>query len=80
MIEIREQNKEENLVHGDAFPITLIIGETRRYLTLKAFEELKSKLNTFAIHDVSDSACPNCDGYGYTLDENGRRKEHCDKC
>lgn len=24
--------------------------------------------------------CSNCDGYGYTVDENGRRKEHCTKC
>lgn len=55
MIEIRKQNEGENLIHGDAFPITLIIGETRRYLTLKAFEELRSKLNTFAIHDVMQS-------------------------
>tara|TARA_R110002020_G_C15782420_1_gene729352 strand:- start:51 stop:263 length:213 start_codon:yes stop_codon:yes gene_type:complete len=32
------------------------------------------------LHIVSDSVCSNCDGYGYTLDENGKRKEHCDKC
>jgi len=24
--------------------------------------------------------CGNCDGYGYTVDENGRRKEHCNEC
>jgi hypothetical protein len=24
--------------------------------------------------------CGNCDGYGYTVDENGRRKEHCKEC
>ena len=33
------------------------------------------------MHSVSNSeACSKCDGYGYTIDENGRRKEHCDKC
>ena len=24
--------------------------------------------------------CGNCDGWGYTVDENGRRKEHCNEC
>ena len=24
--------------------------------------------------------CGNCDGWGYTVDENGRRKEHCKEC
>ena len=24
--------------------------------------------------------CGNCDGWGYTIDENGRRKEHCKEC
>ena len=24
--------------------------------------------------------CGDCDGYGYTVDENGRRKEHCNEC
>ena len=34
-----------------------------------------------SLHNVSNSVvCGNCDGYGYTVDENGRRKEHCKKC
>lgn len=49
MIEIRKQSEEENLVNGDNFPITLIIGDARKYLTLKAFIELKNKLNKFNI-------------------------------
>ena len=33
------------------------------------------------IPDVSKSVvCGNCDGWGYTVDENGRRKEHCKEC
>ena len=24
--------------------------------------------------------CGNCDGWGYTVDENGRRKDHCKQC
>jgi hypothetical protein len=24
--------------------------------------------------------CGNCDGWGYTVDENGRRKDHCKEC
>tara|TARA_R110002050_G_scaffold199227_1_gene334043 strand:+ start:131 stop:448 length:318 start_codon:yes stop_codon:yes gene_type:complete len=43
-------------------------------------EKLKNGSESFGLYDVSDSVCSNCDGYGYTLDENGRRKEHCDKC
>tara|TARA_R110000782_G_scaffold247035_1_gene333682 strand:- start:72 stop:305 length:234 start_codon:yes stop_codon:yes gene_type:complete len=27
-----------------------------------------------------DVVCGNCDGYGYTVDENGRRKDHCKEC
>lgn len=52
MIEVRKQSKDENLMHGDNFPITVCIGTTCKYLTKKAFEELKTKLNTFAIPDV----------------------------
>ena len=40
----------------------------------------QSKLKLLGIGGVSDSVCSNCDGYGYTVDEKGRRKEHCDKC
>jgi hypothetical protein len=31
-------------------------------------------------HSCGDVVCGNCDGYGYTVDENGRRKEHCKEC
>jgi hypothetical protein len=27
-----------------------------------------------------DVVCGNCDGYGYTVDENCRRKDHCKEC
>ena len=26
------------------------------------------------------TACGNCDGCGYTVDENGSRKDHCKEC
>ena len=33
------------------------------------------------LSSVSNSVvCGNCDGWGYTVDENGRRKEHCKEC
>jgi hypothetical protein len=33
------------------------------------------------LSSVSNSVvCSNCDGWGYTVDENGRRKEHCKEC
>ena len=47
MIKVRKQNEEENLIHGDNFPVTIIIGGTTKYLTKKAFNELKTKLNKF---------------------------------
>mgnify|MGYP003655750013 CR=1 FL=1 len=41
-------------------------------------ENYALKLN---LPDVSKSVvCGNCDGYGYTVDENCRRKEHCKEC
>lgn len=46
----------------------------------KTSEKVPVKFSSEVIHDVSDSICLNCDGWGYTVDENGRRKEHCDKC
>ena len=34
-----------------------------------------------ALFGVSKSVvCGNCDGWGYTVDENGRRKDHCKEC
>ena len=33
------------------------------------------------LHNVSKSStCENCDGWGYTVDENGRRDKHCNVC
>jgi len=36
------------------------------------------------IHDVvgrsEQLVCDECNGWGYTVDENGRRKAHCTKC
>ena len=33
------------------------------------------------LQGVSKSVvCGNCNGWGYTVDENGRRKEHCKEC
>lgn len=49
MIKVRKQNEEENLIHGDNFPVTVIIGDTKKYLTEKAFNDLKTELNKFAI-------------------------------
>lgn len=54
--------------------------EYTKWLESKLLEALKPVKNNGVLDDVSDSVCTNCDGYGYTIDENGRRKEHCDKC
>ena len=52
----------------------------REKINLETATKLLLNLHILNLHIVSDSVCSNCDGYGYTLDENGRRKEHCDKC
>tara|TARA_R110000764_G_scaffold59189_1_gene128041 strand:+ start:339 stop:608 length:270 start_codon:yes stop_codon:yes gene_type:complete len=42
---------------------------------------LKVAFEKLDIHDVSKPVvCGNCDGWGYTVDENGRRKQHCKEC
>jgi len=51
--------------------------EVFKAMTLQ-IKELKEQLN---FSGVSKSVvCGDCDGYGYTVDENGRRKEHCNEC
>jgi len=47
-----------------------------------SLQNIINKMNKqLTLTDVSKSVvCGNCDGWGYTVDENGRRKEHCDKC
>jgi hypothetical protein len=42
---------------------------------------LKAVNQALILHPVSKSStCENCDGWGYTVDENGRRDKHCDVC
>ena len=39
------------------------------------------ELEQLTIPIVSKSVvCGNCDGWGYTVDKNGRRKDHCKEC
>lgn len=51
-------------------------------IDFKNIHNLIDKLDeAFSLYDVSKSVvCGNCDGWGYTVDENGRRKEHCKEC
>jgi succinate dehydrogenase/fumarate reductase-like Fe-S protein len=45
---------------------------------LNCFNKLKEVINyTRCCREVF---CGYCNGYGYTVDENGRRKEHCKEC
>jgi hypothetical protein len=42
---------------------------------------LKAVNQALILSSVGNSVvCGNCDGWGYTVDENGRRKEHCKEC
>ena len=44
-------------------------------------EFVKGTRRILALFGVSKSVvCGNCDGWGYTVDENGRRKDHCKEC
>jgi hypothetical protein len=41
----------------------------------------RHKAEQLNLCDVGKSVvCGNCDGWGYTVDENGRRKDHCKEC
>jgi len=47
--------------------------------------KLLNKLNALEIAInytgcCGDVVCGNCDGYGYTVDEDGRRKDQCKEC
>lgn len=45
----------------------------------RIFEMLSEEGNLIIPH-VVDRSCSNCHGWGYTVDENGRRKGHCNEC
>ncbi len=50
-------------------------------ITVNEAKLLLDIVKNCSIPDVSKSVvCGNCDGYGYTVDENGRRKDHCKEC
>ena len=47
----------------------------------KYIDYLEAQAKQLILSGVSKSVvCGNCDGWGYTVDENGRRKEHCNEC
>lgn len=60
MIEIRLTTTEELQKGYHNTPNAIQLGEKTHYLSDKAILELQAKLNTFAIHIVSNSACKNC--------------------
>ena len=48
---------------------------------MKAYKNIPKLVKNLSLSGASKSVvCGNCDGYGYTVDENGRRKEHCNEC
>jgi hypothetical protein len=53
--------------------------------TTKLRKSIEEHVNEqLRIHDVvgrsEQLVCDECNGWGYTVDENGRRKAHCTKC
>ena len=53
-----------------------IIAKSWREIYIDIIKELESVVIPSGDHLV----CANCDGWGYTVDENGRLKEHCKEC
>jgi hypothetical protein len=50
-------------------------------MSMRMYKNEDTLVKNLALSDVSKSVvCGNCDGWGYTVDENGRRKEHCKEC
>lgn len=48
----------------------------------KSISQLMEDYHQSKLHQptVSDAVCEYCQGWGYTVDENSRREEHCTKC
>ena len=79
-----ELNKE---IRGILIEFAMIVQE-EKYTNSQVL--IRSTYDTFriqnivekaSIHDVRQSVvCANCDGWGYTVYENGKRKEHCNEC
>ena len=42
--------------------------------------EMLTEEGNLIIPHVVDRSCSNCKGWGYTVDENGRREDHCKEC
>ena len=82
---MKQPNKNDYFIDIDS---TEILPYAKAYRAYKKYADdledyikhLNQAKNNEVLDIVSDSVCSNCDGYGYTIDENGRRKEHCDKC
>jgi hypothetical protein len=79
MEEIKKLLETWKTEKGSFIPNAHIYGEFIKELedTIKKQE----KINKLTIPVVSKSvACENCNGWNYTTDENGRRKNHCREC
>jgi aldehyde:ferredoxin oxidoreductase len=62
----------ENFDNNDSFDVAELMEEYA-----EAYHQ--EKINEEKIRD-DNGICLHCDGWGYTVDENGRRKEHCNHC
>ena len=72
IIEICELGQPQSIIHRENEPITELIK------TEVLIKELNEAINY--THSCEALTCVKCNGYGYTVDENGRRKDHCKKC
>ena len=55
MIEVRLKTDKDKYSSNKAIKYVVQLGELKSYLTEKALIELRTKLNTFAIHVVTNS-------------------------
>ncbi len=61
MIEVRKLKSSDAAQRNPAIKYVIQLGENRQYFTEKALIELQNKLNTFALHGVSNSVfCEPC--------------------
>tara|TARA_R110000772_G_C13016148_1_gene409991 strand:+ start:248 stop:496 length:249 start_codon:yes stop_codon:yes gene_type:complete len=79
-------DKEENILrkHLDNNQMIILMQNDLLHLIAMSMRTYKNEdilVKNLSLSGVSDSVvCGNCDGWGYTVDENGRRKEHCKEC
>ena len=72
LVKLVEEVDKEEMIEGGVHKIFALT-------CLYKFIEMQEEAINYT-HSCEALTCVKCNGYGYTVDENGRRKDHCKKC